>query len=306
LIGYLYKYTPAIIYTTYFKMTDMSNIDIVYQQNHIEIYHVTGTIYDDSKILWYDRQRGLSEKDILQDPIYMDDLENRMPPKEFRRFDFYRTWIYDMVDIFRSYSQFFIVTYCPSDINTFDQESPRSIVSICRKDGNTIIIDSLQVTVAGLLWELHGGNEQNMIPRYRRTRETSTEPMFEAFFIYMIKMYSELKYGSVSPSDGTYSLLNIWFDIYSNDSDELIDIQKEHGQIDSVLQNASFFLRTPYFEKIIHGKKQKIDIQCQICDQQAMFQCGNYCGKLYCNDVCANNDWIKHTAICFASLNIKK
>ena len=203
-------------------MTDMSNIDIVYQQNHIEIYHVTGTIYDDSKILWYDRQRGLSEKDILQDPIYMDDLENRMPPKEFRRFDFYRTWIYDMVDIFRSYSQFFIVTYCPSDINTFDQESPRSIVSICRKDGNTIIIDSLQVTVAGLLWELHGGNEQNMIPRYRRTRETSTEPMFEAFFIYMIKMYSELKYGSVSPSDGTYSLLNIWFDIYSNDSDELI------------------------------------------------------------------------------------
>jgi hypothetical protein len=242
--------------------------NIVYQKNHVEIYKFDKESDFNNPVTWLYNELRLSDDDLIKDECWVNNDE--MPEEERKRAEKY---LYDLGLGFspdprsiEEHDEYFIVTYCPSEIDPFDRKySPRSVACGCYISGNILILQNIGLTRQGWLWEIRGGDEEDCVPRYRRTRSNSTEPMFEEFFLYMLRNYPDLKYGGVQGSDGTRELLGTWFELvptYETDgTEEFDDISSTKG-----LPIAEVFaLRTPYFNSILNQKKHRVDIQCNIC-----------------------------------------
>jgi hypothetical protein len=272
---------------------------IVFQKDHTEILHFNKS-YDTSNEIpeWLVRDKNISDKDLWNNKCWVNNRK-RMPEEERKRAKKYVELGLSYMANFgylNKFEQFFICTWCPQKFDTFDPSSPRSVVLSCYIIKNTLVIHGLGLTIQGWLWEIEGGDEKNCIPGYKRTRENSTEPMMENFIIYMLKHFPELKYGVVQGTEGTRSLLETWF--------ELEDIEQYSLDHDDVPEKAKFYpeifeLRTPYFNNILKTKRNKVDINCNVCNRLALFQCDNCQIGFYCGKNCQKMDWKFHKNKCY-------
>lgn len=271
--------------------------DIVFQQNHVEIYKFHSDTYEKLPPRWLERENELTKDDLYDDECWLNNTH--MPTKEKERAEKYLytlglTGVTSPDYFTQTFGASFIVTYCPSNNDTFGVDSPRSVNCLCYINGNALVIHALGLTQQGWLWEIHGGDDMDCNPRYRRVRENSTEPMLESFFLYILKNYPDVKYGAVQGSDGTRSLLEVWFELLSREYDDVAELLT--GEVHEA---EIFLLRTPYFESLLNKKKQKVDIQCHMCDSPAAFMCAGLCDiAFYCGKQCAAKSWKHHRLFC--------